>query len=270
EPTASSKSILAARNQALRTRVVGSHRRRPAEDGFVQLANEIPGFAGVFISPQHELVALVKDTTVSRSATALAKSALTVHLSTDGLGMSARVRPSSVRIVAADYDFQTLSDYRDFVSDSVLGRVHGVSMVDLDEEINRVTIATLASVPGVQGKVTQMLVAHNIPLAAIHFVSGRGVRATTGSRARFDRRRGHTSLTDGSPDHLGGGIAFQSAAVGGNCTIGMVVDSASARRLVSASHCTYKRYELDHDSMTTSGGLYIGKETADPVGTQSC
>jgi len=47
EPTQPSKNATA--RPARRALVRGSNRRRPAEDRLVQIANEIPGFAGYFV-----------------------------------------------------------------------------------------------------------------------------------------------------------------------------------------------------------------------------
>ena len=123
--------------------VRGSHRNRPAEARFVQLANEISGFAGYYVeSTTGQLVVYVKDSTRdSLQNFASAAAAVRSHIALDGLGMPLGQRPAVVRARRADFDFQALSDYRDIVSDSMLGTFPGVEMVDLDEAINRVSIA---------------------------------------------------------------------------------------------------------------------------------
>ena len=107
------KRFSAARSYQAAGAFAGSSRRRPAEDQFVRLANEIPGFGGIFINSAHELVAYVKDTSTHRTLTALAAKALQAHLASDGFGI-ARDRPTSVRTLPANYDWPTLSAYRDF------------------------------------------------------------------------------------------------------------------------------------------------------------
>lgn len=110
-PTGASR--LSAARASQRTAFTGSSRRRRAEDQFVRLANEIPGFGGIFMNPAHELVAYVKDTSARHSLTASATTALKAHLASDGFGIP-RNRPTSVRTLSADYDWPTLSTYRDF------------------------------------------------------------------------------------------------------------------------------------------------------------
>jgi hypothetical protein len=135
EPTSAATPQGMLRSQSIQGQTIGSDLRRPAEDQFVRLANEIPGFAGLIISPSHELIALVNDTTVARSAHAFVATALRNHLANDGLGIPSRIRPANIRIVSATYDFQTLARNRDFASDSLLGPFYGVASVDLDEFI---------------------------------------------------------------------------------------------------------------------------------------
>jgi len=55
-----------------------------------------------------------------------------------------------------------------------------------------------------------------------------------------------------------------------DCTVGAVVDSAGVRRFVSASHCTTNIFSVNNDSIATTGGTYVGHETAEPAGTYVC
>ncbi len=172
----------ALRSQSVVPVVTGSKRRRPAEDLMVRLANEIPGFAGAYLSSAHELVAYVRDTTAQHTLSANAATALRAHIVSDGFGLPIIDRPRSVRILAADYDFQTLSNYRDFLSDSALGKngVNGVIAVGLDESTNRVRVETLASIPAATSEVTQALTRHNISVGAVRFEVSNGMHSATG------------------------------------------------------------------------------------------
>lgn len=261
-----SKSVASA--QGLQ-HFAGSTRRRPSEDRRVQLANEIPGFAGYYLSPTHQLVVLVKDASVNHAGVSTAVAAIRVHLASDGLGLTKRNVPSTVTGVAADYDFATLSSYRDFLSDSVLGS-HGVYLVGLDESINRVTVKVLASQPNAIAEVTQALTRHGVPVQAVNFVVGAGL-ASVADRARAaSGRRTMIGLADTRPDTLAGGIAFEDQLLPGLCSIGAIVDSAGKPRFVSAAHCTAEMFNVGHDSVTSTGGYYIGHETADPDGSETC
>jgi hypothetical protein len=245
----------------------GSSHRRPAEDQFVRLTNEIPGFGGIFINSAHELVAYIKDTTTHRTLTASASTALKAHLASDGFGIPVN-RPSSVRTVSADYDWPTLSAYRDFISDSLLG-VRGVLIVAIDVAVNRVSVTVQQ---GSAASVAQILASHNIPPAAINISTGKSPGNMAEARRPSDRSRRFTptftTLQDYQPDSLMGGVRV--AAVEGYCSIGAVVDSAGSTRLVTASHCTRTMWHLDGDSVSTASADLIGHETADPDPSVSC
>lgn len=265
DPTSPARQITrVSRSQA--PVVVGSKRRRPAEDKFVQLANEIPGFAGFYLS-NHQLVAYVHGSTPA----AVASAALGAHIANNDLGIDARARPSSVKILTADYDFQTLSDYRDVVSDNILNGPAGVVSVDLDEAINRVTIGILRSQAATaKPQVIQQLQLFGIPIEAVNFQIGDGIRlATAGPSRRASVPDTDTYLDAFNPDTLASGMAF-SIQSGGHCTVGAIADLSGTRVLVSASHCTKNVYELDYDSVFAWNGSqrarWLGLEHNDPSG----
>jgi len=77
------------------------------------------------------------------------------------------------------YTFQQLSDWRDAVSDSILGK-YGTEMVDLDEARNTVTI----SVPTAQQPaLRQALSALGIPANAVFLREAKGIRTSSPRRA---------------------------------------------------------------------------------------
>jgi hypothetical protein len=237
----------------------------------VNLANEIHGFAGYYIDNTKQLVAYVKD---SSSAFSAAATALSAHLATDGFGLPQRVRPKGVRIKQADYDFQTLSDYRDLVTDSIGFRQSGIVSVDLDEAINRVTIGVLAS--GFEGFRAQILTraqAVGIPSAAINFVTGDYAKPAVGhvkSTGAMRRRLSGNNLEASHFDTLAGGEGIHDASSGSVCTAAVIADSGSAPTLVTASHCTHTMFQNDGDKLTMLGGDSIGFERNDPSGSQTC
>lgn len=242
--------------------VRGSHRLRLAEKQVVRLANEIPGFAGYYIEAgSGQLVAYVKDS-VQKFPSATAS--LNAHLAQDGLGIPAYQRPHSVRIKQADYDFQTLSDFRDFVSDSLLG-LSGVRSVGLDQKINRVTVGIRDA--QAEAFVLDQLRQHSIPAAAVNFqfVPNPTMMIAHGSLSASTKSRRYGSILEsgGTPDSLAGGLPFTDTGNGGTCTIGAVVDSGSTRMFMSASHCTTHMYQLNGDTVATEAGLTIGYERGD-------
>lgn len=249
-----------------RTVVTGSNHRRPAEDRFVQLANEIPGFAGYYVDGSHRLVAYIKDSTTFGSAAAT----LGQHIASDFTSLPQRVRPHGVTIKKADYDFQTLSNYRDIVTDSILGSVSGVLFDDLDEAINRVTVGVLTSqATSVQAAVTARLNQFGVPLAAVHFVNSAPIIPAAAPAVKRAAMLS-ASILETHADTLGAGIVTEGVPSTGVCTIGAIVDSGSTRMFVTASHCTEALWWLDRDTSFEDDRTPIGLERADPLPTRSC
>ena len=270
-PTGLQKLSARRSNQLQSTTFKGSSRRRSVEDQSVRLANEIAGFGGLYLTPSRELVAFVKDTTSLGTLRTAATTALRAHLSSDGFGLPIRSRPSSVRVIPGNYDWQTLSGYRDFISDSLLGE-HGVAMVDIDVVNNRVAVRVKSTYAGGAAELTQILTNHNIPLAAIGISLGSAPGNSSSPRAVATTARRFTptfsALNDNDPDSLMGGVKFVTPA--GSCSIGAVVDSAGHTRLLSASHCSQTMWALDYSLAKTFNGNVIGRETADPAPGTAC
>ena len=273
-PTASVKSSVTRVDQLTGRVFHGSSRRRPAEDQWVSLTNEIPGFGGLFINSSHEFVAYIKDTTARGTLAASAVQALKAHLSSDGFGVPRRIRPTTVRTLTADYDWQTLSSYRDFIADSLMGS-DGVVIVAIDVVNNRVSATVAATNAGAESSLTQALSRHKIPPAAIEISRGVAPRhavALTPSVARFPVDTPTLStLRDSEPAVLMGGIRIRvpgNFGYNGECSIGAVADSAGTTKLLSASHCSRVMWSLTGDSVETWGTDLIGHETTDKTASR--
>lgn len=256
--------------------IKGSNRRRPAEDRFVQLANEVPGFGGLYLDGT-QLVAWVNDST----KVAALRGALASHLALDGFGIPQNQRPTSIVVKNGAYDFQTLSDYRDIVSDSILGSMTGVVAIDLDESVNRVMIRLLTAQAAAKPQVLQRLQTLGVPSAAVVFQTVQSQRPAVlrSSHVRMAMFENATTLVDasaGHPDTLGGGFLYASFNYTLNpsvlylCTIGIIATSGSTPYLESASHCTNRMYNLTGDTAETKAGVWLGTESSDPSGTLSC
>lgn len=265
--------------------VSGSRHPRPAEQGMVKLANEIHGFAGYYIERgSGQLVAYVKDTA---TAFGTAARALNSHLMTDGFGLPQRARPKNVRIVRADYDFQTLSDYRDLVSDSIMMVVPGVAWVDLDEAINRVSVGILPSTAAqTRAAILVRTKQMGIPTAAINFVvdayarlSVAHVSTVAGAKGAKRgkvatgavRRLSANNLEAIDYDTIAAGVNFEDlAGLQSLCTVGAVVDSGSQRLFVSDSHCTQDLYQNDGDIVKSINATPWAYEQNDPAPARTC
>lgn len=240
----------------------------------VSLANEIPGFGGMFINSANEFVAYIKDTTTQHALAASAVKALRAHLSSNGFGVPLRVRPNAVRTLPADYDWPTLSGYRDFIADSLMNP-NGVVTVGIDVAINRVSVTVASSNPNAESDLKQALIRYQIPLAAISVsrgVQAQNAAALAPSAPTFpDPTSTLLTLNDSEPAALMGGIMIRvPTGPGGQtgfCSIGAVVDSAGITKLLSASHCSLVTWTLDGDSIHTFDGDLIGHETTDMAAT---
>ncbi|MGH7655570.1 MAG: hypothetical protein ACREN6_12995 [Gemmatimonadaceae bacterium] len=238
----------------------------------MQIANEIPGFAGYYLDgANRQLVVYVKDSSRdSLTAFEAAASAIRAHLASDGLGIPRRQHPvAGVRIRRAQYDFQTLSDYRDFVSDSMLSIDNGVVWVDLDEAINRVSVGVLAAVATTaRASVLDRARSHGIPAGALNFQVTDTLRPAT-LRASLVRPvptvHGATTTLSDSVDTLGAGFFYHNQLANSDCTIGDIADSGSVRMFVSASHCTWTTFGFDGDTIQTHDGTKFAVERNDPT-----
>lgn len=266
-PTASMKPAVTRVDQLTGRVFHGSSRRRPAEDQSVRHTNEIPGFGGLFISSSHEFVAYVKDTTVRGTLAASAVQALKAHLASDGFGVPRRIPPTTVRTLRAGYDWQTLSSYRDFIADSLMGS-DGVVIVAIDVVNNRVSATVASTNASAESQLKQALSRHQIPLAAIEIARGAAPRSTVARAPSVPRLPFASTLQDSEPAALMGGIMIRvpSPEIGGYndfCSIGAVVDSAGTKKLLSASHCSRTLWSLQGDSVETFDTSLIGHETTD-------
>lgn len=159
----------AARNVSV---VRGSKYRRADEDYMVAIGQEEPTFAGIFLDQDGSVTAYVADST----RLVPARATIQRHLAFDGLGLPAQYRNRPIKILAGHYSFQQLSDWRDLVTDSILGS-DGVVLDDLDEAINRVTIGLPASS---RAAVSVHLARLGVPLAAVHFREMSNLALTVG------------------------------------------------------------------------------------------
>src|ERR1043166_1055703 len=132
--------------RALAARVAATSNRHFDEAIFVSLAQEVPSFAGFFLDHDGHIVVQVADS----GALGLARNAVMSHITTDGLGLPSRFRHRPLLLRHAKYTFTELAQWRDEVSDHILGKIDGVTFDDMDEGLNRVTIGVSRDAPGAQ------------------------------------------------------------------------------------------------------------------------
>jgi len=249
--------------------VTGSKFRRPSEDLFVEIARQEPEFGGYYLDRHHNLIVYVRDS----SRFANARAALAQHLAANGLGLPLDYRVASIVVRKADYTFQQLSDWRDLVSERILGVVNGVFSSDLDEAINRVTIGVDASTgSNTEDAIANILTPLGVPLQALHFAEGRPPVPPALSTMRTASYGASAFTTDTSlkagGDTLVAGLEIRRSLTFPNyelCTIGAIIDWKGTRYAVTASHCSTTMYGLDAgDSWhQVDNALYVGNEAWD-------
>jgi hypothetical protein len=236
-------------------RVVGSKYRRPSEDVFVAIGQDAPTFAGVFRDhASGDLIAYVADS----GQFGLVRASLARHIDLGDVGLPKGVRPPIV-IRRADYTFQQLSDWRDVVTDSLLGTL-GVVFDDLEETTNRVLIG---APNGQQGQILSRLTALGVPVTAIRF------EAMSALHLNVRRTRMMSVANIGYiADSLTGG--FYIGSVTGGCTLGFVTQPQSGvSYAITASHCTPSYWGLDTATFVQprfQSSNPIGQESLDPPG----
>lgn len=237
------------------TNVVGSRHFRPDEQRFVTVGREVPGFAGFYRDPAtNDFVVWVADS----GSSAVAQSVIARHLATADLGLPRGYHPTRIVIRKGDYAFQQLSDWRDIVTDSVLGSL-GVVFDDLDEMINRVRIGVPT---GRQAEVLARLRSYGIPDAAVVFENVSEIRRTTGRASTM-----YVGDLNYVADSLTGGISVGSPVH--PCTLGFVTRPVSGTSFaVTVSHCTTDFWSLDGDTFhqpSSVSSRTIGYESLDPM-----
>ena len=257
--------------------VTGSRFRRPDEDAMVSLAKEVPGLAGYFLDSHHNIVAYVADST----AFDLARAAIGRHLTGGTLGVPPKLRVAGVVIRKGDYGFQQLSDWRDLVTEQILGTVRGAVYDDLDEARNRVTIGVLTDqAQAAEAAILAQLASLGVPAKAINFeTTGLPVPGTltvarppSGGAAFSGIFTDATALNEAT-DTLAAGFELDRPRGGGAyefCSLGMVLDRNGVRYVSTASHCGTTQSHLDPTDQWDqiyASSRFIGNEAWDTSAT---
>lgn len=244
---------------------------RPEEQAFADLARRVPSSAGFVLDSSGGIVVLVRDEKDEPAAVSAVRQAASADPALKGL--------QNVRSRRADYSFGELARWRDVVYEQIFNTVRGVSLLDLDEAANRVTIG-LVSQRAVEARaeVDASLAKIGVPAEAVRFrileygsfLSGRDFAAR-----RFSSLP--PALTDLFPDLIGGiQITMSQSSTGvinAPCSIGFTMTYAppggsSYPALVTATHCSQVWGALDGTSISqpasSPGSTSVGSESRDP------
>ena len=218
----------------------------PGEAEFMELARQIPGFAGDWYEGDTRVVALTDPSQAEHALAVIsAKQAAAPSMHDEAK------TGGGTRFVPAAFDYMTLRSFRDRSADPVLD-VKGTTFMDLDEQANRVTVGIIDE--SVRPEVEARFKEAGIPAEATEIVvSGELVEDLT--LQQYSRP-------------LMGGFQIQNQN-GGICTLGFITRNPAngANAFVTNSHCTGRYWALDGiwfaQPLTTS---WVGYEVRDPGG----
>jgi hypothetical protein len=218
----------------------------PGEQEFVEIAKEVPGYAGHWYEGDTRVIAIT-ETGNPEVAVKVIDARGPVEF-----GAHDEVRTGGgTRFVPARFDYLTLRDFRERSADAVLD-VSGVTFLDLDEESNTITVGVESEAP--QGEVEAKFKEAGVPPEATQIVvTGKFTEDVT--LQQFQRP-------------LQGGWQIQNAN-GGICTLGFITRNPAngAPAFVTNSHCTSSFW--GNDGIWFSQHLnnnWVGREVRDPGG----
>lgn len=226
---------------------------RPGEAAFVDIANQAPSYGGHYLDANGNVVAYV----VEDADGPVVAAALGRPIGPGRNRVASRTVQPTVVIKKGTYTFAQLSEWRDAVVNTVLGKIAGVISDDLDEANNRVTVGILRGNESAEAEVRAQLGAMGIPQAALRFEFKGPVQKTALPGALGDYS-----------DTLRGGLVFVRPN-GLGCTVGYTATLANgSSAFVTASHCTTTQYGYDAGPWYQPSTAYAssGNELFDPAG----
>lgn len=219
----------------------------PGEKEFVQLSEQISGFAGYWYEGGERVVALTDPSQQENARAVMDK----VVPRPEAAGREEGKGDGSTRFVQAQYDYKTLRAWRDGAVDAAFEQ-DDATFLDLDEVRNRITVGLLSE--DAQRSVSERLAKAGVPLEAVNFeVSGPVEMEQT--LQNFFRP-------------LMGGYQIQNPG-GGTCTLGFITTNPAngAPAFVTNSHCTNTYWGFDGVAFGQAQWWQgVGNEVRDPNG----
>lgn len=232
---------------------------RWAEGHFIDLAEQIPGFAGYYLTEDEEkIITLVKEGETGNPVRQRIANYVNANISSNRIFST-----DKIRIEEAKYSYNELNEWRGKIRKTVMD-LPGVVFLDLDERLNRLTIGV--SSDSYTQSIESQLSSFQVPSEAINF-------EVTQIRISGDRNReavktnfySHKDIRDKFRPVIGG-IALNI------CTLGMVANWGGQEVFITNSHCTdeiasldsnpEKYYQPDYDPLVGDNN-YIGEEIYD-------
>jgi hypothetical protein len=248
---------------------------RPEEEELFRLADQIPGFGGIFVDDQGDLVVHLTDLRNEAAAKGILASTLARQAASDRRNSK---RSAEVVVRQGRFEFRQLAAWRDRMTFSVLD-LPGVVLTDLNERRNRLVVGIEDE--AARARVEEVLAGLGVPLGAVEIE----VRSPFVGDANMVRSSSFSSFCSGTDlsscvRPLAGGFALTFYSSGGSrlggCTLGLVADWNGRRVLVTNSHCSVSEwggpdgaryYQPNRFSSTTTPDTgFIGTEIHDPRG----
>ena len=217
----------------------------PGEGEFVELAQQIQGYAGHWYEGATRVVALT-----SAGSEDAARRVLDARAPAEQGSRPEAQMGGGTRFVPASFDYLTLRRFRDSSIEQVL-EVDGTTFYDLDEAANRVVVGIVDETP--RAEVEARFKESGVPAEATEVV-------VTGA---FEE---NLTLRDFKRP-LEGGYQIQNAN-GGICTLGFITRNPAngAASFVTNSHCTSAFWGLDGIAFSQHlNNNWVGREVRDPA-----
>lgn len=241
----------------------------------LDLAREIPGFAGVFFEPGGDRI-VISTTETNRTAFPVARQAVSARLAADFSQRSMVITPPVEYVErVVEYSFMELARHRARLGPRLFA-IREVVGLHVDEEFNRIGVGLTD--PSARAAVLELAMEMAIPVEMIAFSEESPIR-------QLRRPSGKHYMPSSSPHTLKDVITIPDAglrggygvkALGGDyCTLGftaMRAERPSTSVFVSNSHCSSIPYRTDYavwgqpDSISAD---LVGHEMLDPE-TRRC
>jgi hypothetical protein len=243
---------------------------RPDEAEFAELARRSPTSAGFYLDAEGRLVIVVRDERDEPAAQAAGADLIArkrVH--------DARLAAGGVVIRRGQYTFDELRQWRDRILDNLVGRIQGITSLDLTEHTNRVTIGLgRARFDELRQSLPLDLLALGVDTSAVVYtVDGlqdltHGATSAFRSLGRLPPLAASSIAYPATWDALVGGInVLGTSPSGGGCTLGIVAAWGGVNVLITASHCSSQTFQLDNSPLyQPSAARQVGTEFYDPGG----
>lgn len=223
-------------------------RPRTLDEEFSAVAQEVPGFGGMFYDESGDLVLYLTDPSRVTAAT----EALVRRFGSEILAPSARSPLTQVRVRQGQYDYRRLHSWYNTIVRSL--SIQGVVLFDIQEAWNRIHIQFESQ--SALDNARERMASLDLDLDPGALVLTVGPPIGLASHTVQDRIR-----------PIVGGIQVVSEQVPGSfCTLGFNVlyEPALNKGWVTASHCSSVRGDVGDDFHQANVNNHVGMEVKDP------